>query len=72
MTTSFYTKDLNDCWGAGDVKVPETWADNTDIMNSGTMLGRRERRTRDTGHPVYRTRGTRRKGYLSNPMVRRG
>lgn len=56
MTASFYTKDLNDCWGAGDVKVPGTWADNTDTMNSGTMLGRRVR-TRDTGPPVYRTRG---------------
>lgn len=57
MTASFHTKDLNDCWGAGDVKVPGTWADNTDTMNSGTMLGRRERRTRDTGPPSLQNQG---------------
>lgn len=50
MTASFYTKDLNDCWG---VKVPGTWADNTDTMNSGTMVGRR----RDTGSPSLQNQG---------------
>lgn len=57
MTASFYTKDLNDCWGAGGVKVPGTWADNTDTMNSGTMLGRRERRTRGTGPSRLQNQG---------------
>lgn len=40
------------CEGSG------TWADNTDTMNSGTMLGRRrERRTRDTGSPSLQNQG---------------
>lgn len=37
------------CEGSG------TWADNTDTMNSGTMLGKR--RTRDTGSPSLQNQG---------------